>query len=267
MSVNLMSAIFETDFFDLKDGEGNITKASTAKLVLLAMADHANDEGEGIYPSVERMCKKTALSAQTIRNTWDALKYNGIILLSGMSKYGTNNHTINTKSFPKAIGKDAPILTLYPLDPLTDNAPPSNQSLTPLYPLDPNHHLTVNESSPANAELSELDYQKANEKVDFILATQLPAQSLRQAVTANFPFNVNWETKTAREWLQWAHGENITPEQIRQAADTWRNDKAFNWQQPSLKLIFERWPALMAANTKTNSLESADNSRGKGFSL
>jgi hypothetical protein len=35
-----MSAIFETTFFDLQDEKGNSTKASTAKLVLLAMADH-----------------------------------------------------------------------------------------------------------------------------------------------------------------------------------------------------------------------------------
>lgn len=105
MSVNLMSAIFETEFFDIKDENGNVTKASTAKLVLLAMADHANDEGEGSYPSVERLCRKTALSEQTIRNTFDALRHNGVIELAGKSKYGTNNHTINTKSFPRAIGK------------------------------------------------------------------------------------------------------------------------------------------------------------------
>lgn len=128
MSVNLMSAIFETEFFDLKDENGNVTKASTAKLILLAMADHANDEGEGAYPSIERLCRKTALSPQTIRNTFDALRYNGIILLTGLSKHGTNNHTINTNSFPKAIGKEVTVLTLYPLE-------GSNQSLLPLQPV------------------------------------------------------------------------------------------------------------------------------------
>jgi len=73
MSVKLMSAIFETEFRDLQDSEGNTTKAATAKLVLLALADHANDEGEGAYPGLTKMELKTALSRPAIINTYDAL--------------------------------------------------------------------------------------------------------------------------------------------------------------------------------------------------
>jgi len=142
-----MSAIFETEFFDLKDAEENVTKASTAKLVLLAMADHANDEGEGIYPSVERLCRKTSLSEQTIRNTLDALKYNGIVFLAGKSKYGTNNHTINTNAFPRAIGKEVTVLTLYPLDPLTGNVTPPNRSLEATLPVIPESSININKPS------------------------------------------------------------------------------------------------------------------------
>ena len=73
MSIKLMSAIFETEFRDLPDEEGNTTKGSTAKLVLLALADHANDEGEGAYPGLTKMERKTALSRQTIINTYGSL--------------------------------------------------------------------------------------------------------------------------------------------------------------------------------------------------
>jgi helix-turn-helix protein len=164
MSVNLMSAIFETEFRDLQDGKGNTTKAATAKLVLLAMADHANDEGEGAYPSIERLCRKTALSPQTIRNTFDALRYNGIIQLAGISKHGTNNHTINTKSFPKSIGKDHPVLTLYPLEGSNEYHDPSNGSLLPLYPLDPNHQVNINnhgDESPLKTDELPIEWQIA----------------------------------------------------------------------------------------------------------
>ena len=78
--------------------------------------------------------------------------------------------------------------------------------------------------------------------VDFELQ-KLHATSIRQAFK-KWPFNVNWETKSAREFMEWAVSENVTPEQIERAAETWRLDKAFNWQQPTLKLIFEKWPAL-----------------------
>lgn len=236
MSVNLMSAIFESEFFDLKDDKGNVTKASTAKLVLLAMADHANDEGEGAYPSVERLCRKTALSEQTIRNTFDALRYNGIIFLTGKSKYGTNNHTINTKSFPKAIGKDVTVLTLYPLDPLTGGVEGSNGSPSTPLAVIPESSLTKQETPKPKGDLVDLELSK------------LPSLSVRKAIQEYFKLNVNWETKTARQFLEWAHGENITSEQIARAADTWRFDKQFNWQVPTLKGIFEKWQMLMEAS-------------------
>jgi len=156
MSVNLMSAIFEVEFFDLQDENGNTTKASTAKLVLLAMADHANDEGEGAYPSIERLCRKTALSEQTIRNTFDALRHNGIIFLEGKSKYGTNNHTINTKSFPRAKEKEVEYLTLYPLDPLTGNVTPLTGNIKTL-PVIPESSLTIIETNKQFSKTSKQD--------------------------------------------------------------------------------------------------------------
>ena len=46
MSIKLMSAIFATKFRDLKDETGNVTKSSTAMLVLFAFADHVDEEGD-----------------------------------------------------------------------------------------------------------------------------------------------------------------------------------------------------------------------------
>jgi hypothetical protein len=164
MSVKLMSAIFETEFRDLQDNEGNTTKAATAKLVLLALADHANDEGESAYPSVDRLAKKTALSSQTIRNTFDALKHNGIVMLTGTSKYMTNNYTINTKSFPRLQGNQDEFPPLNLLDPSNGYFNPSNGSLQPLNPLDPNHHININkhgDKSPMKTDELPIEWQIA----------------------------------------------------------------------------------------------------------
>lgn len=176
MSVNLMSAIFETEFFDLTDEEGNVTKAATAKLVLLAMADHANDEGEGSYPSVERLCRKTALSPQTIRNTFDALRHNGIIFLEGISKHGTNNHTINTKSFPKAKGKEVTVLTLYPLDPSNGSLlTPLMGNQTPL-PVRPESSLTINEPSNGVPPNYSVEWQVAGGNQTVVIPDEMDAK-------------------------------------------------------------------------------------------
>jgi arginyl-tRNA synthetase len=81
--------------------------------------------------------------------------------------------------------------------------------------------------------------------------SKLPELSIRRAIQQYFRLNVNWDTKTSRQWLEWAHGENVTAEQIERASVTWREDKAFNWQVPTLKGIFEKWQLLMEANYST----------------
>lgn len=55
MSVRVMSLVFENE--DL---------SSTEKLIMLALADHANDEGKSIYPSQNRVSRKTGLVRQTV---------------------------------------------------------------------------------------------------------------------------------------------------------------------------------------------------------
>ena len=96
-----MSAIFKTEFPDyLICGEDKIM-ASTAKLVLLAIADHANDEGESAYPGMKKLGTKTGLSKSGIIKAIKCLKHNGLLLVAEeASKLGTNNYTIVTSCYP-----------------------------------------------------------------------------------------------------------------------------------------------------------------------
>lgn len=55
MSVRLMGLIFDSR-----------TLSSTEKLIMLALADHANDEGKSIYPSQNRLSQKTGLARGTV---------------------------------------------------------------------------------------------------------------------------------------------------------------------------------------------------------
>lgn len=88
---------------------------------------------------------------------------------------------------------------------------------------------------------------KKQDIVDGIKKYDLAPATIRSAIKEHFRLNVNWDTKISRQWMEWAVGEKITPEQIKSAADIWRTDKLFNWQPPSLKAIFEKWAMLMDA--------------------
>lgn len=131
MSVRIMSAIFEIELADLpyqKGGKKRKAKASTCKLLLLAIADHANDEGESAYPGYVRLKRKTALSPQGIADTLDALKQNNMIAVGAEpSKIGTNNYAINMDALIKAdsshLSKDTQATRQGRLKPLEHNHP------------------------------------------------------------------------------------------------------------------------------------------------
>lgn len=220
-----MSAIFRTEFRDLQDEQGNNTKASTAKFVCIALADHANDEGEGAYPSIGKLSLKTSLSRTAVINALDALKFNGVLIANGTSKYDTINYTVNPDCFSKDSQPGVLVLSL--------DSPSQPGVLPPVNPVDPNHPLTIPEPSMPKGDL-----------VDAVLQYEQKPTSIRTAIKEYFRLNVNWETKTARQWMEWAVSENITPDQIARAADLWRTDKQFNWSVPTLKGIFEKWPML-----------------------
>lgn len=76
MSIKLMSLVFDA---------GNMTPVH--KLVMLALCDYAADDGTSIYPSLDTICRKTALKDSTVRKALRELRDpDGMNLLSVSSK-------------------------------------------------------------------------------------------------------------------------------------------------------------------------------------
>ena len=104
-----------------------------------------------------------------------------------------------------------------------------------------------NEEPSQNGRVNLLNKNNKKEQdiIDGEIKHNLKPNSIREAMKA-FPFNVKWESKTGREFMEWAVAENITPEQVIRAANIWKSEKTFNWQVPTLMGVFEKWPALMS---------------------
>jgi hypothetical protein len=67
----------------------------TEKLVLLAMADHARDDGTGCYPSISTLAKKTSLSRRGTQKLVARLKAAHLIDDTGkVSRFGTVEYSI-----------------------------------------------------------------------------------------------------------------------------------------------------------------------------
>ncbi len=164
MSIKVMSLVYSATIGDLnyshinkggKKFDRNI-KGSVVKSVLLAYADHANEDGRSTYPSQKLLAKKTELTTVTINNAVKALRQNEFLFDDGISHRGTKSYIMN---LPK-------------LTPLNHEVNPiESKQLTPLTRtvLEPsvNHHSPEGEISLENQKANN---QKTHQEADKLMA-------------------------------------------------------------------------------------------------
>ena len=97
MSIAIMSKVFYTDIPNLSYKESNkelTVSATTAKFVLLAIADSSDDFGENSYNGYERLGQKTSLQRRSVMRAIKALTDNGYLSCLGKTSYGTKSFKI-----------------------------------------------------------------------------------------------------------------------------------------------------------------------------
>ncbi len=120
---------------------------------------------------------------------------------------------------------------------------------TPVYQVESTPPIEKSHSSIK--ELKELNgnSDKKPDLLDAEIHFHLRPKAIRDAMRDHFKLTPNWETKSTREWMQWANQAEMTPEQIKIASEVWRSDKRFNWAVPNLKGIQEHWLELIEDNS------------------
>jgi hypothetical protein len=106
MSVKVMALVFAAKL------------NSTEKLVLLSLADHGNDDGLSIYPSIKKTSLRTGLSESAVRKTQRKLEKIGVLMITeygGGQSNKTNHYKINLEKIAE--------LTPVPRTPLDDVHP------------------------------------------------------------------------------------------------------------------------------------------------
>jgi len=228
MSIKVMSAIFGTEFRDLPLGEDErMAKASSLKIVLLAIADHANDEGESAYPGLTKLVLKTGLSRQGVIDVLKACKYNGLLSVSdNPSKLGTNDYTLNLECYPVLCGEEEKRLLVKPLDQSSHLTSGSQVTLPPLVkPLDHNHPLTVNKPSKQGDLVDGwLHFQKEGQKNNLkniqdraesaLMRLQYNMVGTKAAERDRFLRFLKAEEeqgRTIEQWVEWCFADGFWP--------------------------------------------------------
>lgn len=89
MSIKVMSMVWDADL------------PRNQKMILLAYADHADDEGQDVYPSVGRTAWKTGYSERAVQQITRELEEVGVLIREGKGPRGTNRFAINLNQLPK----------------------------------------------------------------------------------------------------------------------------------------------------------------------
>ncbi|MFC3060037.1 helix-turn-helix domain-containing protein [Paenirhodobacter populi] len=111
MSVKIMSAVFDSEILN-----------PTERLILLALADHADDEGR-CYPSINRLCQRTGLSCRTVQVNIRRMQADGYIrIIPNGGKAGANLYFV--RATPAG---NAPPQQMHPP---ARNAPPTRSRCT-----------------------------------------------------------------------------------------------------------------------------------------
>lgn len=234
MSVRTLSLVFEYDMPEIKTDDGKVVPDSTAKFVLLALADHANDEGEGAYPGVKRICKKTSMSSQTVCNALNALRHNEYTTLQGKSKSDTNNYTINVARFqplesPDSSHKNSPILAARVKPSINHHKKPSiKEGAAPATPKPPR-------------------------------ANDFPSNVLFREVTEKYPKKSNWhDVLKFMDGVSRRLGRQPTKEDLSPFYSAWTgcgwNEWSINWLEYAVK---GELPKKMNGATKTSNNQAA----------
>lgn len=106
MSVTVSSRVFWTQFDNLeyKDKSGKVVKIGkpAAKLVMLAIADSADDFGENSWQSFDTISEKASIERRSVIRVIRGLMAANYLSINGTSKYGTNDYKINMSLLGKA---------------------------------------------------------------------------------------------------------------------------------------------------------------------
>lgn len=105
MSVTVSSRVFWTEFQDLQFQQGKKTvtvSKPVAKLVMLAIADNADDFGENSWQSFETIASKASIERRSVIRVVKALMNAGYLTIGGKSRYGTNDYKIDLTKLGRA---------------------------------------------------------------------------------------------------------------------------------------------------------------------
>ena len=277
MSAIISGRVYWTEFQDLSYTDRNKKqvniKETTAKIVMLAIADSADDFGENSWQSFETIATKSSIERRSAIRVVRALVNAEFLKIAGITKYGTNNFSVNiaklgnppTKrarigrpkigdseaktSDPEALIGDSEAKTSDPQSP----DPLINPSLIP--PLTGVEKISFDEDKAditwallggKKVTQRQLDKQKAIKDFEDMLEFQFK----------RFPLNWIAFDEKAKDLFRRFLKELPEGESLEKFVNWWMSDERRVSTPPyTLAIVMQRWPQAFAGKQKQSAAE------------
>jgi hypothetical protein len=189
------------------------------KFVLLAMADHADHEGQGIRPSTARVAWKTGYSERQVRRIVDALVTRGVLSVTSVREGRPTVYAFHAEAAPMLpdveTGNPCQIVTPDKLSPLTQLCHPTPDiamSPEPSYnhPNNSKQKSSLPEDFTVSDQMREWAYAKANAIVHRLTEETEAFKEYHRSKGSRF---VDWRAAW-RTWMlneqKWAKGRSTS---------------------------------------------------------
>jgi DnaD/phage-associated family protein len=181
--------------------EGEFGRAE--KFILLAYADHCDQNGMNIYPSIDLVARKTGYAERAVQMATRTLEKLGLLMPAGMGPHGTNRYSIPVERTDGG-AKIAPCAKNAPAE-MSKNAPeenaPEENAPEPVVVVKESSSASSGESSQKNSAVWEPS-EKPNifrlYESNFGALTPILADILREA-----------EKEYPQDWLEYAFQEAV----------------------------------------------------------
>jgi hypothetical protein len=162
----------------------------TEKLVLLALADHAQDDGGGAYPSVATLSRKTGLSDRMVRYVLSRKSKQGLLAKTGNDRSGSVIYQFRFLGGAPRAGVQTTAKTPAPYSPKPSVTVTSSSSEARAFAFEGDHlKITSRQHEKLRTAFKESDVASAYRDMDLFMDTHP-----ERIYTNHFAF--------ARSWLQ-----------------------------------------------------------------
>jgi hypothetical protein len=156
MSITLMGKIFKLE---------NVL-TSSEKFVLLSLADHGNDDGLSIYPSISLTAQRTSLDERSVRRIQNTLADKGFLVITHNSNGNqTNNYKIDVTFIDQILSGQKPLpLAKARHTPDSMSSPPGLYALPPLTLCPPTPDTESSESLINHKRITMINHEEEEEE-------------------------------------------------------------------------------------------------------